>query len=80
MGIYLIHPFVINMLQRNLPAEVWTLSMFPVWFAIVMFTTIGLILMIQKLPLGHIILTVPAVSKNLYAERNRKETLKKRLV
>ncbi|MGK7379034.1 acyltransferase [Planococcus sp. 1R117A] len=62
MGIYLIHPFVINMLQRHLPADVWTLSLFPFWFAAVMFITIGIILMIQKLPFGHIILTIPSVA------------------
>lgn len=80
MGIYLIHPFVINMLQQNLPAEVWTLALFPVWFAVVMFITIGIITLIQKLPFGHIILTVPAVGKKQDAKVNKKEMLKKSLV
>ncbi|TDL34840.1 acyltransferase [Jeotgalibacillus sp. S-D1] len=80
MGIYLIHPFVINMLQRNLPTEVWTLSLFPIWFAVVMFITIGIILMIQKLPFGHVILTVPAVGKKTIVSDSKNEVLKRRVV
>ncbi|MGD7042915.1 acyltransferase [Jeotgalibacillus proteolyticus] len=79
MGIYLIHPFVLSVLQRNLPSGVWTLSLFPVWFAVVMFLTIGMILLIKKLPFGHIILTVPSVEKKS-AEKSKKEELQKSVI
>lgn len=77
MGIYLIHPFVINILQRNLPADVWALSLFPIWFVVVMFITIGIILMIQKLSFGHIILTVPSAVNKVAVKDSQKESLEK---
>ncbi|MFC4713137.1 acyltransferase [Planococcus dechangensis] len=80
MGIYLIHPFVLNMLQRNLPAEVWTLSLFPFWFAVVMGITIGIILLIQKLPFGRLVLTVPAVSRKASNAGGNHESLNRSTV
>lgn len=63
MGVYLIHPFVINMLQRNLPEGVWTLSLFPLWYVVVMAITVGIIMLVQKLPFGRVVLTVPSVKR-----------------
>lgn len=80
MGIYLVHPFVLNMLQRNLPAEVWALSLFPIWFAVVMMITISIIMVIQKLPFGHIILTVPAAVNKTTVKDRQQEVFKRSVI
>ena len=76
MGIYLIHPFVINMLQRNMPEGVWRLSLFPLWYVVVMAITIGIILLVQKLPFGRVILTVPSVKTVKPAAKSGNKDLK----
>ncbi|TFD97115.1 acyltransferase [Jeotgalibacillus sp. R-1-5s-1] len=62
MGIYLVHPFILNVIQRILPAEVWKLSLFPVWFVIIMGLSIVAVTLIQYLPFGKLIVTVPKQS------------------
>ncbi|AJD92178.1 hypothetical protein JMA_28610 [Jeotgalibacillus malaysiensis] len=76
MGIYLVHPFVISILQRTMPADVWTLALFPLWYSVVMVITIGIILFIQKIPFGELILTVPSINKNtVKSQSGKKEKL-----
>jgi probable poly-beta-1,6-N-acetyl-D-glucosamine export protein len=59
MAIYLIHPFVINIFERIVPAILWKTSLFPITFGLILLTTIMITKLIQLLPFSTYILTVP---------------------
>jgi surface polysaccharide O-acyltransferase-like enzyme len=64
MGIYLLHPFTIILLQKTLPDEVWQTRVMPLMFFVVLFGTLGFVKLIQQLPKHQYIIPIPAKRKN----------------
>jgi surface polysaccharide O-acyltransferase-like enzyme len=64
MGIYLIHPFTLIILEKVLPHNIWQTEMMPLMFFIVLIVTLGLVKLVQQLPKAQFIIPVPTKKRN----------------
>lgn len=64
MAIYLVHPFVLYIVQTIAPQFIWKTTLFPITFMIVLALTIAVVKLIQLLPYNQYILTVPKIKES----------------
>ncbi|WP_257350236.1 acyltransferase [Pseudalkalibacillus decolorationis] len=64
MGIYLVHPLVLLVLQNILPRSFWTTYGFPLMFMVVLLLSIGIVQVLRRLSIVQYIIPVPRMQSS----------------
>ncbi|MFC7371537.1 acyltransferase [Fictibacillus iocasae] len=72
MGIYLVHPFILVILQRIVPEHMWATRGLPLMFIIVLVLCVSMVRLIQVLPNHQYIIPVPSPKKKSPSDSQEK--------
>jgi peptidoglycan/LPS O-acetylase OafA/YrhL len=76
MGIYLVHPFILVILQQIVPDHLWQTRGLPITFILVLALCVGMVKLIQLLPNHQYIIPVPSPKKKSQNDSTTKKSYK----